>query len=58
MSEGDVAGMRPGSGHATPAYPNMIWIRGGSFRVGTERHHPEKAPTHRGTVDVFWIETP
>jgi formylglycine-generating enzyme len=58
VSEGDVAGMRPGSAHATPVYPSMIWIPGGSFRMGSDRHHPEEAPTHRVTVDGFRIETP
>jgi formylglycine-generating enzyme len=50
--------MRPGSAHATPVYPSMIWIPGGSFRMGSDRHHPEEAPTHRVTVDGFRIETP
>jgi formylglycine-generating enzyme required for sulfatase activity len=35
---------------------NMIWIPGGTFRMGSDRHYPEEAPVHRVTVDGFWID--
>jgi formylglycine-generating enzyme len=39
--------------------PGMIWISGGTFRMGSDRHYSEEAPTHRVTVDGFSIdETP
>ena len=38
------------------APPNMIWIPGGTFRMGSEKHYPEEAPVHRVTVDGFWID--
>jgi len=34
----------------------MIWIPGGTFRMGSDRHYPEEAPVHRVTVDGFWID--
>jgi formylglycine-generating enzyme len=34
----------------------MIWIAGGSFRMGSDRHYPEEAPSHRVFVDGFWID--
>jgi formylglycine-generating enzyme len=36
--------------------PNMIWIPGGGFRMGSDRHYPEEAPAHRVTVDGFWVD--
>jgi formylglycine-generating enzyme required for sulfatase activity len=34
----------------------MIRIPGGTFRMGSDRHYPEEAPSHRVTVDPFWID--
>jgi formylglycine-generating enzyme len=39
---------------STPS--NMIWIPGGTFRMGSDRHYPEEAPVHRVTVSGFWID--
>lgn len=37
----------------------MVRIEGGTFRMGSDRHYPEEAPSHRVSVDGFWIdETP
>jgi sulfatase modifying factor 1 len=36
--------------------PSMIWIAGGTFRMGSDHHYPEEAPVHRVTVDGFWID--
>ncbi|MBR0883818.1 SUMF1/EgtB/PvdO family nonheme iron enzyme, partial [Bradyrhizobium liaoningense] len=30
----------------------MVWIQGGTFRMGSDRHYPEEAPVHRVTVDA------
>jgi formylglycine-generating enzyme len=35
---------------------DMVWIPGGTFRMGSDRHYPEEAPSHRVTVDEFWID--
>ena len=34
----------------------MIWIPGGTFRMGSDQHNPEEAPAHRVTVDAFWMD--
>ncbi len=34
----------------------MIWIPGGTFRMGSDKHYPEEAPAHRVTVDGFWLD--
>ena len=39
-----------------PSHPDMAWIPGGTFRMGSDRHYPEEAPVHRVTVDPFWID--
>jgi formylglycine-generating enzyme required for sulfatase activity len=35
---------------------NMVWIPGGTFRMGSNDHYPEEAPVHRVQVDGFWID--
>jgi sulfatase modifying factor 1 len=34
----------------------MVWIPGGSFRMGSDHHYPEEAPAHRVSVDGLWID--
>jgi formylglycine-generating enzyme len=34
---------------------NMIWIPGGTFRMGSDQHYPEEAPAHRVSLNGFWI---
>ncbi len=34
----------------------MVWIPGGTFRMGSDKHYPEERPTHRVKVDGFWID--
>jgi formylglycine-generating enzyme len=42
---------------ADPRYRSeMIWVPGGAFRMGSERHYPEEAPIHRVSVDGFWMD--
>jgi formylglycine-generating enzyme required for sulfatase activity len=38
------------------AHDGMIWISGGTFRMGSDKHYPEEAPVHRVTVDGFHID--
>ena len=39
-----------------PHPADMLFIPGGTFRMGSDRHYPEEAPVHRVTVDGFWID--
>ena len=34
----------------------MIFVPGGTYRMGSDKHYPEEAPVHRVTVDGFWID--
>jgi len=36
--------------------PEMVWLSGGTFRMGSDRHYPEEAPVHRVAVGPFWID--
>jgi formylglycine-generating enzyme required for sulfatase activity len=39
---------------AAPA-DTMVWIPGGTFRMGSDRHYPEEAPAHKVKVGGFWM---
>src|SRR5215212_352028 len=35
---------------------DMVWIPGGTFRMGSDDHYPEEAPAHAVSVSGFWID--
>jgi sulfatase modifying factor 1 len=34
----------------------MVFVSGGTFRMGSDNHYPEEAPVHRVIVDDLWID--
>src|SRR5215468_8311669 len=49
--------MRPQVGAQEDApRADMVWIPGGTFRMGSDKHYAEEAPAHEVTVDAFWID--
>ncbi len=34
----------------------MIFVKGGTFRMGSDKHYPEEAPAHNVTVGSFFID--
>jgi formylglycine-generating enzyme required for sulfatase activity len=34
----------------------MIWIPGGTFRMGSDHHYIEERPAHKVEVDGFWMD--
>jgi formylglycine-generating enzyme len=35
---------------------DMIFIPGGTFRMGSDKHYAEETPGHPVKVDAFWID--
>jgi len=35
---------------------DMVYVPGGTFWMGSDRHYPEEAPAHRVTVAGFWMD--
>ncbi|MCW5738419.1 MAG: SUMF1/EgtB/PvdO family nonheme iron enzyme, partial [Enhydrobacter sp.] len=35
---------------------DMVWIPGGKFAMGSDRHYPEEAPVRHVTVSGFWLD--
>jgi formylglycine-generating enzyme required for sulfatase activity len=39
-----------------PSRHDMVFVEGGTFPMGSDRHYPEEAPVHRVTVSPFFID--
>ena len=39
-----------------PGPPDMLWIPGGEFRMGSDDFYPEEGPVHDVSVDGFWMD--
>jgi formylglycine-generating enzyme len=35
---------------------DSVFVSGGTFRMGSDNHYPEEAPSHRVAVEEFWID--
>ena len=47
-----------GASHSAvePPFPDMVWIHGATYKMGSDKHYPEERPVHRVSVDGFWID--
>ena len=43
----------PRAAGAKSGMEKMVWIPGGTFLMGSDRHYAEEAPAHHVTVDGF-----
>jgi len=50
------SGLPAAAGAATGPAAGMVWIEGGGFRMGSDRHFPEEGPSRRAEVGGFWID--
>jgi sulfatase modifying factor 1 len=41
---------------ASTAAGSAVWIPGGTFLMGSDRHYPEETPVHRVRVSGFWMD--
>ena len=39
-----------------PPFPDMVWVPGKTYLMGSDRHYPEERPAHRVSVDGFWMD--
>ena len=39
-----------------PPHPDMVWVPGGTFCMGSNDHYVEERPVHKVTVDGFWMD--
>jgi formylglycine-generating enzyme required for sulfatase activity len=40
-----------------PPDVHMVWIPGGTFLMGSDKHYREEAPAHHVTIDGFWMDS-
>ena len=45
-----------GQSFERPADEGMLFVPGGTYRMGSDRHYPEEAPVHRVSVEEFWMD--
>jgi len=38
------------------SHEGMVWIEGGTFKMGSESGFPDESPVHEVTVDGFWMD--
>ena len=48
--------VRRSGGPKTRPKSEMVFVPGGEFTMGSDRHYEEEKPAHRVKVDGFWID--
>ncbi|HEY8402210.1 MAG TPA: formylglycine-generating enzyme family protein [Cytophagaceae bacterium] len=38
------------------SFPDMVWVPGGTFTMGSDLHYPEEGPAHKVNVNGFWMD--
>lgn len=41
---------------SSPPFPEMVWIPGGVYRMGSSQFYPEERPVSRVSVNGFWMD--
>jgi len=54
--ENNATPANPAAPRGASPFPDMVWVPGGTFTMGSDRHYPEERPAHRVTVDGFWMD--
>ena len=55
-ARGNLGAAMPPAGPVSRPGPDMVWIPGGTFRMGSDDHYPEEAPAHPVSVGGFWMD--
>lgn len=56
MNTGAVMATAPHAGSTGDVDRDMVWLPGGRFTMGSDRHYPEERPERAVTVAGFWID--
>jgi formylglycine-generating enzyme required for sulfatase activity len=56
MGETETVKQTTQAGNGVGPYPDALWIPGGEFRMGSDKHYKEEAPAHNVRVHGFWMD--
>src|SRR5436190_7180667 len=54
--EPDAPTRAPAPGPEEAPLPGMLWVPGGTYLMGSDKHYPDEAPAHQVAVDGFWMD--
>ena len=56
MSSSSLSVDRSSNQNLEPPFPDMVWIPGATYKMGSDHHYPEERPVHKVLVDGFWLD--